>query len=137
MQILTRPAKPGDMNFVYDSWMKSWRVSKWAGVIPNHLYYACQRNLIEDLIARGAEIVVACPDSQPDVILGWACGEVKDGATVLHYSYTKDPYLGLGIESTVIGALSGSKPGFITHKINSKYCKEWKHVPEMCRRKDL
>lgn len=137
MQILTRPVKAADLNFVFDSWMKSWRVSKWAGVIPNHLYYATQRSLIEDLITRGATIVIAYPEGQQDVILGWGCGEVKDNKAVLHYAYTKDAFLGQGIESLVVGALPGSKPGFLTHRINSKYLKEWTHVPEMCRRKDL
>lgn len=137
MQILTRAAKPSDLNFVYDSWMKSWRLSKWAGVIPNHLYYDTQRTLIDDLFARGMQVVIAHPSDQPDVILGYAAGEVKDGQTVLHYVYVKDPFLGLGIDSLTVGALPGLKPGFITHKINTKYCKEWRHVPELCRRKAL
>ncbi len=117
--------------------MKSWRESKYAGTIPNHLYYNVQRTLIEDLIARGASLVVAHPDGRDDVILGWACGEEKDGAAVLHYLYVKDPFLGLGIADQLLTGLPGTKPGFITHRLSSREWKAWKHVPEMARRKQL
>ena len=137
MQIQLRPAKAEDLNFVFDSWMKSWRISKYAGVIPNNMFYDVQRTLIEDLIARGARLVVAHPDGRDDVILGWACGEEKDGAAVLHYRYTKDPFLGLGIEAQLLAALPGTKPGFITHNLPGKDLKAWKWVPEMARRKQL
>jgi hypothetical protein len=137
MEILVRDRIPDDLPMVFDSWLKSWRVSKWAGTIPNHLYFETQRVLIEDLIARGAKIVVAHPEGHPDVIMGWACGELKEGKTVLNYAYVKDPYLGLGILERLLAALPGEQPGFITHKLPSKALREWRHAPEMCRRKSL
>lgn len=137
MAILVRSVKAGDLNFVFDSWMKSWRTSKYAGTTPNHLYFNVQRTLIEDLITRGAKILVAYPEDRDDVILGWACGEVKGEQTVLHYCYVKDPFLGHGIQARLISDLAGSKPGFVTHWQNLKETKTWKHVPEMARRKSL
>lgn len=122
---------------VFDSWLKSWRTSKWAGVIPNNLYFETQRTLIEDLIARGATILIAHPSGRPDIILAWACGEVKEGKTVLHYLYTKDPFIGLGLPTLLLNALPGDKPGFITHKLSLKETKEWRHTPEIARRKSL
>jgi GNAT superfamily N-acetyltransferase len=137
MQVALRTIKPQDLNFIFDSWMKSWRTSKYAGVTPNHMYYDVQRTLIEGLIARGATLLVAHPLGRDDVILGWACGEEKDGASVLHYLYVKDPFLGHGISEQLLEGLPGTKPGFITHRLNSKEWKEWRHVPEMARRKQL
>lgn len=137
MEILIRDRVPEDLALVMDSWLKDWRTSKWAGVIPNHLYFETQRVLIEDLIARGAIIKVAYPDGRPDVILGWACAEVKEGKAVLHYLYTKDPFIGLGIPGLLLAALPGTKPGFITHKLPLKETKEWRHTPEIARRKSL
>lgn len=122
---------------VFDSWLKSWRISKFAGVIPNHLYFETQRTLIEDLIARGAVIKVAYPTGREDIILGWACSEVKEGKCVLHYLYTKDPFIGLGIPDLLLAALPGDKPGFLTHKLHLKELKEWRHAPEIARRKSL
>lgn len=137
MEILVRERTAEDLPMVFDSWLKSWRMSKWAGCIPNHLYFETQRVLIEDLIGRGAKITVAYPSGRPDVILGWACGEEKEGKTVLHYLYTKDPFIGLGIPALLLASLPGGQPGFITHRLPLKEVKEWRHVPEMARRKSL
>jgi hypothetical protein len=137
MDILVRDRRPEDLAMVFDSWLKSWRTSKWAGVIPNHLYFETQRVLIEDLIARGASIKIAYPSGREDIILGWACGEEKEGKTVLHYLYTKDPFIGLGIPELLLNALPGAKPGFVTHKLHLKETKEWRHTPEIARRKSL
>lgn len=137
MEILVRPGNSEDLALVFDSWLKDWRTSKWAGCIPNHLYFDTQRTLIEDLIARGAQIRVAYPTGRPDIILGWCCGEEKEGKTVLHYLYTKDPFIGLGIPDLLLSALPGAKPGFVTHKLQAKELKEWRHTPEMARRKSL
>lgn len=137
MELRVRPAKATDLNFIFDSWMKSWRESKWSGVIPNHLYFNVQRELIEGLISRGATLLVVSPADQEAVILGWACGEEKDGACILHYLYVKDPFLDYDLDRLLIDALPGTKPGFITHKLNGKEWKAWRHVPEMARRKQL
>ena len=122
---------------MFDSWLKDWRTSKWAGVIPNHMYFETQRVLIEDLLARGAKVKVAYPTGREDVILGWACSELKEGKCVLHYLYTKDPFLGLGVSTLLLASLPGEKPGFLTHRIQGKEFREWRHAPEMARRKSL
>jgi hypothetical protein len=137
MQILVRKRVAEDLPFIFDSWMKSWRINKYAGCIPNHLYFETQRTLIEDLLARGADLLVAYPEGKEDIIIGWVCGEVKEDRTVLHYLYIKDPYLGLGLAERLIGDLRGIKPGFITHKLPFKELKSWRHVPEIARRKAL
>ncbi len=137
MKINYREPKPSDLNFILDSWLKSWRVSRYSGTVTNNLYFTTQRSTIEGLIGRGATFIIACPDTKPDVILGWACGEIKDGATVLHYAYVKDPFLGRGIEWDLIKALPGTKPGFLTHNQERKETRNWKWVPELARRKAL
>lgn len=137
MEILIRTHTPDDLAMVFDSWLKSWRTSKWAGVIPNHLYFDTQRVLIEELLSRGAKLHIAYPSGREDIILGWACSEEKEGKTVLHYLYTKDPFIGLGIPALLLASLPGAKPGFITHKLPLKETKEWRHTPEMARRKSL
>lgn len=137
MRINIRKVMPADLNFILDSWLKSWRISRYSGTIPNNLYFPTQRATIEGLIGRGAIFLVASPEGQDEVILGWACGETKEDKTVLHYVYVKDPYLEKGIESDLVEALPGAKPGFITHNQQRKEHKEWKWLPEMARRKSL
>lgn len=122
------------MDFLFDSWLQSWRTSPYAGVVPNHLYYEVHRVLIEDLLARGAMVVVATPRSDQSRIEGWACSEVKDGVTVLHYLYTRG---NATLIDPLLDALPGSKPGFITHSLPDPRFRTWRWVPEMARRKDL
>lgn len=137
MEVLTRAHRPEDLPLVFDSYLKSWRVSKFAGAIPNHLFFDVQRAALEDLLGRGASLVIAYPSGREDVILGWACAELKEDKTVLHYLYTKDPYIGLGIDEKLLSVLPGSKPGFVTHRQNIKATREWRWTPEIARRKSL
>lgn len=141
MQISYRAAVTGDVPFIMDSWLNSWKKSPWAGVIRNNHYYAQTRGTIEDLIGRGATFEIACRDDEPGHILGWVCREVaSSGETVIHYLYVKEPYLPFGIGSTLVGRCPGNSPGFYSFRYRqvSDACKSaegWRHAPEIARRK--
>ncbi len=139
-EIAYRNASGDDISFIFDSWLRSWRKSPWAGCIPNNLYFPLTRSTIEQLVARGAEFKVACLAADPDKILGWVCYELSQDTTprtVVHYVYTKDPYLNLGIGPALVASLAGAKPGFYTHRYRqvSEACPGWRHAPEIARRK--
>lgn len=136
--LLSRPIKPNseELNFIYDSWLNSWRTSKWAGVVPNHLYYDTQRALISGLLERGATLRVVTFASAPDMILGWVCYEYKDGATILHYIYSRDPYLAPDLTRFLMDTTIGPV-GLLTHQQGNKALRKWKHCPEIARRKSL
>ena len=130
-----RKAIAHDVPFIMASWLSSWRTSRYAGCIRNCDYFSITRSLIEDLIARGATLIVA---DAGDTLLGWACGEVKDDQTVLHYVYVKDPFLRRGIEDRLLESLPGVKPGWFTfYQDRLEKAPGWKHTPEMARRKTL
>lgn len=126
---------PDEVPFVFDSWLNDWRTSKYAGVIPNHLYYDTTRTAIEDLIARGAVVLVA---EYKGEVLAWVCGEQKGERAVLHYQYTKDAFRRHGLEEKLINALPGLKPGFMTFA-NERLLKDrkWYWTPEIARRQKL
>jgi hypothetical protein len=138
-KILVRDVEPGDTNFVYDSWFRSWRNCKYAGVIPNNLYFKLMGQVVENLVARGARILVATVANR---LLGFICFEFTgDGKPVVHYIYVKDPYFKFGVgellrDEAFPGLL---EPGFITFKspIVLKYFDDFKHAPEIARRKDV
>lgn len=142
-EIIYRRATNEDISFIFDSWMRSWRKSPWAGVIPNNLYFPMTRSSIEQLVARGAEFEVACLAADPERILGWICHEKQLGPeAVIHYVYVKDPYLGLGIGEALVERAPGKKPGFYTYRYRQVVdaCQPqgkdgWHHVPEIARRK--
>lgn len=141
-EVAYRDARPDDISFIFDSWLRSWRNSPWAGIIPNNLYFALTRNVIEQLVARGAKLEVACLAADPDRILGWCCSEQTGEDAVIHYCYTKDPYLNLGINESLVARASGKKPGFYTFRYRQVVdaCQPqgkdgWHHTPEIARRK--
>jgi hypothetical protein len=129
-----------DLSFIFDSWLRSWRNSPWAGCIPNNEYYPMTRSAIEQLVGRGAEFKVACLKADPERILGWICHELTGPDAVVHYLYVKDPYLTLGIGDALVASIPGNKPGFYTYRYRqvSEACQHaagWRHAPEIARRK--
>ena len=129
-----RLANEADLSFIFDTYLNTWRRSPYAGTIPNHLYFDTQRVTLEDLIARGAVLEVACPEEYPRLIQGWVCWELKDETPVLHYAYERPGY---HTHAFLIDGLPGSRPGFVTHRLNIKELRAWKHLPEIARRKSL
>ena len=92
-----RPLEPGDVPFVMDSWLKSYRTSPWAGVVPNNRYFEVYGEAITGLLARGAKVHIACAGHDRTKILGWLCSEDVHGGQVIHYVYVKDPYRRKGL----------------------------------------
>lgn len=137
--VLYRDLEPGDVSFVLDSWIKSFRDSPYAGVIPNHRFFDITHEVIEELLARGAKVEVAAAKHDPTRILGWVCYEPVNGGLAVHYLYVKDPFRlrGLGktlLERRDVTQENGSK--FYTFRTRAAaYFPDWRHVPEIARRK--
>lgn len=136
-EVSFRGPTQGDFKFIFDSWLRSWRKSPWAGVIPNNVYYPLTRSNIEQLVGRGAQFTVACLSSAPERILGWVCYEQVGPKAVVHYLYVKDPYLSLGIGEQLVERVPGEQPGLYTYRYRQVVdaCPGWWHTPEVARRK--
>lgn len=139
-EVTFRPARGDDVSFIFDSWLRSWRKSPWAGTIRNDMYFPTQRATIEGLVARGAQFEVACLTADQDKILGWICHEQSGPDAVVHYIYVKDPYLSLGIAEQLVARIPGNKPGFYTHRYRQVVDalgsnSGWRHAAEIGRRK--
>jgi hypothetical protein len=137
--IIVREMEPDDLNFITSGWFKSWRGCKYSGTTPNHLYYSTMMTMFEGLVGRGAKILVATAAGR---LLGFICYEfTTDSKPVVHYIYVKDAYFKFGVgellrDEAFPGLL---EPGFLTHKspIVLKYFDDFKHSPEIARRKDI
>lgn len=94
--ILTTP-EADELNFVFDSWAKAFRASKWAGCIPNNLYDQVSRACASEIIDRGARVTVAVEVNEAGErrICGYSVAEPK--RRVLHWLYVKRDLRGLGI----------------------------------------
>lgn len=135
--MMSRVANKNDVPFILDSWMKSWRRNKFAGVIGNDKYYETTRSNIENLVRRGAKFKIVCLENDEDCIMGWVCTEkLKDESVCVHYMYVKDPYLKTGVPEKLVEDLPAT--GFYSYRFNQvvEFLPGWRWVPEIARRKD-
>lgn len=131
-----RPMAPGDVNFVLDSWLRSYRESPWAGCTPNNVFFQVYHEAIEGLLARGAKVEVACAKHDPDKILGWICSEAVKGGSCVHFTYIKDPYRRMGLATELIDRNAQENRRFYTFRTKgAEYCRCGQFSPEIARRK--
>lgn len=98
-----------DRGFVFHSWLKSFKNSHYAGVIPMHHYYKVYTEALNDILSReGTEVVVATNPEESDArheIFGWCCAERGPGhPPVLHYIYMKQAFRHNGIAKEMLQA---------------------------------
>jgi GNAT superfamily N-acetyltransferase len=132
-----RPVQPADVRFVVDSWLRSYRMSPWAGVIPNHRWFDVMHESVSELLARGAKLLVACNKDAPDQILGWVCHEKVRGGTCIHFVYTKEIVRRRGVASELLRHVtSENDERFYTFRTRaSAYFPAYRFAPEIARRK--
>ena len=127
--LLVRDALPGEENFVYNSWLHSYRSSSFARPIDSKTYYAFHHAVIERLLSRTTtSILIAAHAMTPDVILGYLI--VETPATmplgcatmpIAHFVYVKQPFRRLGIGKALLEHLKpklGPFSALYTHKTN-------------------
>jgi hypothetical protein len=102
-----RPVSAGDVSFIYNSWLKSYRDSPQVKSIPNTLYYAEHHAVIENIFkSPNCTIGIACNPEEQDQIYGYLVGDILDRITkvqasgyvaVVHWLYVKHPFRMNGI----------------------------------------
>lgn len=95
-----RPAREADTNFIYSSWLRSY---KWGNSflrgLPDYLYYPHMTQLIDYLIkVRNVKIEVVCLREDSDIIVGYV---VKEHRTV-HFLFVKEAWRKLGIAKSLV-----------------------------------
>jgi hypothetical protein len=96
-----RAPEPGDISFIFNSWLKSYRDAPFVSGIPNTIYYSELHKIIEKVLTR-ANVVIAADPGEPGLIFGWGVGEVaKDGTLLLQYLYTKHALRKFGIAKSI------------------------------------
>lgn len=136
-----REALPADRAFWGANWANSYRGSRWAGVVPNHLYHDLMRTLQDGLLRRGMRVSLAHLPGAPNALMGFVAWEPSEKANVVHFLYVKPTWRKQGLGTALL--LGGPGREFIyTHRTDeSNYFgkPDWRiaHIPEPARRKDL
>ena len=142
-ELVIAPASASEVIFVYDSWIKGWRTSRWAGCIPNNVFHQTTKDAIHQLLTRGANLHVARSGGRA---LGWLCHEAtEDGRLVVHAAYVKSAYRGFPVLDALVAhacADGATCPGFYTYRtdflergLRDLNKGPWTHAPEIARRK--
>jgi GNAT superfamily N-acetyltransferase len=103
-----------DLSFIYSSWLKSFKGSRFAKPIDADKYYAAQHDLVEAALKR-SKVVVACNHEDQSQIYGWVCVEPHCQYPIVHYVYVKHPYRSLGIGKALLEEASHHGYFFFTH----------------------
>lgn len=99
-----RPATAQDINFIFNSWLKSYRNSDFAKKIPNDVYFSEHKEKITAILTNST-VLVACNPDTPSQIFGYLVMS-QEPVTVLHYVYVKYPYRKLGIARRMVEDLN-------------------------------
>lgn len=104
-----RLLKPSDHNFIYSSWLNSYKRST-SHHLGFHLFCDNHKKIIESLLDRG-DGFVACDEEDPDHLYGYIIFEKKHdpgfqrGTAVAHYCLVKKNFQGFGIGSKLWEAM--------------------------------
>lgn len=99
--VVLRAMTADDKPFIFSSWLRSFRTSRWAD-FAGASYWDGHHRLVARLLER-AEVRVAGWREDPAVVVGWACLEPEAG--VLHYVLTLREYQRQGVARALLAGL--------------------------------
>lgn len=128
LPIRLRAATEDDVNFIFNSWLKSYRHSHFAKYIANETYYTEHHRIIETLLKKYT-VVVACDEKDSTQILGYICAGNVQNCFVVHYVNVKHAFRNMGIGKELLNSFNHNPDvaGIYTHhtriaeRLASKY----------------
>lgn len=103
MSVVLRPAVGADQAFIFSTCLKGLRHgSSLMRKVPTKVYFREQHATITRIILRGATVLVAHPEGDPDVIVGYVIAEPG----VLHWVYVKEAFRMMGVARTMLNAVA-------------------------------
>ena len=109
----------GDEKFIYNSWMKSFKNSFYAGTIPNDLYFDLYTQVLTRILSNeDTEVLVACDPRAEKIIWGYIVCESGFTRPALHWIYVKQPFRGFGVASLLVqSSIISGKQSFYTFRV--------------------
>jgi len=124
VRVQIREANSEDISFIFSSWLKSFKTSKFAKSIGSNLYYSGHHILIENLLKR-SKVLVACNSTDVGQIYGFGVGEMRDNVPIVHFIYVKHKFRKFKIGTALFEDLINKEEGedypasFFTHLTKS------------------
>lgn len=111
-----------DTNFIYNSFLKSYRNTYPMTLVPDTLYFKPQSEVIEFLLET-AECFVAVYPEDPSEIIGYIIYQNMVDAAVIHYIYIKNHYRGSKIAIDIVNSILSNYNLIIATHICNSYSK--------------
>lgn len=126
-----RRYKAGDLPLILDSWLNSFRDGAFVRGIPDNIYYDRHRRVVDDLLKRSF-VLVLCSEKNPNVIVGWLCGEkTAERALIIHYVYIKRRFRKQGFGRILVQMLLDlEKPVAVVYTHKTFFVRDYR---EACR----
>lgn len=137
---VVRAPSPEELPAVFEAWAGTWKRSRSAGCIPNHLFAEVTFTAITQLLERGMQVLVLAARSHPDVPLAWVAFERDKRAdqVIVHYLFTRDSFRRRGLAQTLLDSIGAGQKFIYTHQTGyAKYWPDAFHNPGIARRKEL
>lgn len=115
--VQTRPVSESDNPFIFSSWLRHYKNrSYFAKRIRNSIFYKWHHLIVERALTDENRIaLVAHPEGEPDVILGFVVGAVMSDASVLHFVYVKPSFKRMGIAKHLLKKSKLIDAEYFTH----------------------
>ena len=101
LSIHIRDADESDINFIFNSWLKSGRNCSMSKHVDNAVYYSEHHKLVEKLLKR-CSVLVAVDVKDTSNVYGYIVYEKIDGLFTIHFTYVKHNFRMLGIMSELL-----------------------------------
>lgn len=104
----TRSARPEDINFILNSWLKSYRCHEDMTRMTNDDYFKYYKQQITSLL-QTASVNVLCEAEDDNFIYSWLCYDIVKSDLIIHYIYTRYSHRKLGCAKRLIDELTPKK----------------------------
>ena len=115
-----RPMTPNDQNFIYSTWLKSYRQMPANQNMSNDVFFHYHKQIVEKIINKSnVQVTMITDPTDANHIYGYTVIEWCGSVPIIHYVYTKHTYRRLGLLSNLIKELIpdfGQKTIFVTHE---------------------
>lgn len=100
--ISLRPATGEDQGYLFATFLRGLRFGNpQLAKVPARVYFKEQHAVITNIILRGASVLIAHPEGEPDVIIGYAIGEPG----TCHWVHVKNAFREMGVARRLLEAL--------------------------------
>lgn len=108
-----RDINPEDHNFIYSTWLNSYRYDSYLKSTPKSIYYNEYKLVVEDLL-RTSKTIICCLRDSPEVILGY----LVFTPTLFHYCFVKEAFRNYGL-AKAMHKHANTPTIYISHKTNT------------------